>query len=147
VDIDRVMDRLRSTAQGLGLPFGNRRMTYNSRPAQEVGKWADVQGFGEAFHRKAFQAYFVHGRNIHRTDVLEKIAASAGLDPSGVAAALGNDDFRNAVDKDWSRSRNMGITAVPTFAMDGEFLVGAQPYEAIEALVNRHGAARREGRS
>ncbi len=41
VDIDQMMAHLKQVASGLGLPFGDRKMTYNSRLAQEVGKWAN----------------------------------------------------------------------------------------------------------
>ncbi|MBI5064136.1 MAG: DsbA family protein, partial [Desulfatitalea sp.] len=61
VDIPAVLARLKSTAAGLGLPFTERSMTYNSRRAQELGKWAEESGQGEAFHRRAFEAYFAHG--------------------------------------------------------------------------------------
>jgi predicted DsbA family dithiol-disulfide isomerase len=51
--------------------------------------------------------------------------------------------YREAVDGDWSRSREMGIRAVPTFLIDHEVLVGAQPYEVIEAFLKEHGVKRR----
>ena len=39
VDIDQVMAHLKQVASVLGLPFGDRKMTYNSRLAQELGKY------------------------------------------------------------------------------------------------------------
>ncbi len=44
VDIDQVMARLKAVARELGLPFGDRAMTYNSRLAQELGHWAETEG-------------------------------------------------------------------------------------------------------
>ena len=49
-DIDEMMQKLRGVADSLGLPLGNRQRTYNSRLAQELGKWAEQEGRGEAFH-------------------------------------------------------------------------------------------------
>ncbi|MCP4688650.1 MAG: hypothetical protein GY859_11410, partial [Desulfobacterales bacterium] len=40
VDIPAMISRLRETAADLGLPFGSRGKSYNSRLAQELGKWA-----------------------------------------------------------------------------------------------------------
>jgi protein-disulfide isomerase len=40
-----------------------------------------------------------------------------------------------AVDRDWLRSHHLGITAVPTFRMNGENLVGALPYEQLAAFM------------
>ena len=45
--------------------------------------------------------------------------------------------FREAVDRDWQRSREMGVTGVPTYAAAGFAVVGAQPYEVLEELVLR----------
>ena len=36
-DIDQMMTHLKQVSSGLGLPFGDRKMTYNSRLAQELG--------------------------------------------------------------------------------------------------------------
>lgn len=52
---------LKATAAKLGLPFGDRTATCNSRRAQELGKWAEAENRGEPFHRLAFEAYFVKG--------------------------------------------------------------------------------------
>ena len=47
VDIPGMLTRLRQVARELDLPFGDRTMTYNSRLAQELGKWAGTQEGGE----------------------------------------------------------------------------------------------------
>ena len=46
-----------------------------------------------------------------------------------------NKTFKAAVDRDWLRSHHLGITAVPTFRMNEENLVGAQPYEQLAAFM------------
>ena len=47
--------------------------------------------------------------------------------------------FRDAVDADWKLSRQYGITGVPTFVVGRYGVVGAQPYEALEQLVEKGG--------
>ena len=143
VDIPAVLARLKSTAAGLGLPFTARSMTYNSRRAQELGKWAEAEGRGDAFHLLAFEAYFAHGRNIGQLDVLMDLAASAGLDPQEARMVMAQGRYQAAVDADWQRSREWGITAVPTFQIQDRRLVGAHPYEAIRDLAIAAGARRR----
>lgn len=144
VDIPAVLARLKSTADDLGLPFTARSMTYNSRRAQELGKWAEAEGRGETFHRLVFDAYFAHGRNIGHLDVLLELAAAAGLDPLEAQRILDQKRYKAAVDQDWQRSRELGITAVPTFQVQGRRLVGAHPYEAIRDLALAAGAAPRK---
>jgi predicted DsbA family dithiol-disulfide isomerase len=135
LDIPRMLAHLQRTADDLDLPFGPRTMTYNSRRAQELSKWAEDQGHGQAFHQSVFQAYFAHGRNIAQTTVLRDLAASAGLDPEQAEQVLAQGRYADAVDRDWEHSRRMGITAVPTFVCKGRGLVGAQSYEALTELV------------
>ena len=133
IDIPAVMKRLESVAAECGLPFGSRTMTFNSRRAQEVGKWAESLGKGEEFHMAVFKAYFAEGRNIAKIPVLVELAASVGL--KGVEEILSQGTFKQAVEEDWSYSRRCEITAVPTFLANGRRAVGAQPYNVLEKLV------------
>ena len=135
--------RLVELAKQQGLPYGDRTMTYNSRLAQELGKWADGQDGGEAIHDALFRAYFVDGLNIGRHEVLRSIAGQLGLDVDEARRVLETRSFQDAVDRDWQRSRELAITGVPTFVAGGYGAVGAQPYETLEALVVKAGARRR----
>ena len=130
--------KARMTAEGL--PYGERTMTYNSRLAQELGKWADTQPGGEAIHDALFRAYFVEARDISQPAVLLDIAESVGLSRDGARKVLEQRTFKAAVDEDWALSRQYGITGVPTFVAGRFGVVGAQPYEALEALVRKAAA-------
>ena len=120
-----------------GLPYGERTMTYNSRLAQELGKWADTQPGGEAIHDALFRAYFVEARDISQPAVLLEIAQQVGLPVDAARQVLEKRTFKDAVDADWTLSREYGITGVPTFIAGGHGVVGAQPYEALEHLVRK----------
>jgi predicted DsbA family dithiol-disulfide isomerase len=127
--------KARMTAEGL--PYGERTMTYNSRLAQELGKWADTQPGGDAFHDALFRAYFVEARDISRPAVLLDVVEQIGLPVDDAREVLERRTFKDAVDADWALSREYGISGVPTFVAGGYGVVGAQPYEALEALVRR----------
>jgi predicted DsbA family dithiol-disulfide isomerase len=83
------MEHLKKVAAELRLPWGMRTRTYNSRRAQELGKWAEALGKGDEFHQAVFQAYFVHGRNIADISVLKGIAGTIGLDGRLAETGLG----------------------------------------------------------
>jgi predicted DsbA family dithiol-disulfide isomerase len=136
LDIPRMLAHLKQTADELGLPFGRRTMTYNSRRAQELGKWAEEQGCGEAFHRAAFHAYFAEGQNIARIEVLRRLAHHIELNADPAEEVLNAGRYKEAVDQDWQRARQLGIHAVPTFQIHGRILVGAQKYKSLEQLIN-----------
>jgi predicted DsbA family dithiol-disulfide isomerase len=118
-----------------GLPLGDRKMTYNSRLAQELGKWAESMGKGDEFHNRVFRAYFAEGKNIGTISELVSLAGQVGLTEKEANEVLETRSFRDAVDRDWEHSRRMGVTAVPTFTMDSQAVVGAQPYEVLEQFM------------
>ena len=137
VDRKAMHAQMKARMDAEGLPYGERTMTYNSRLSQELGKWADTQPGGEAFHDAMFRAYFVEARDISRPEVLLEIAERAGLPRAAAAEVLEKRTFRAAVDADWKLSREYGITGVPTFVAGHRGVVGAQPYEVIERLVKQ----------
>ena len=114
VDVDKMMEQLKTTAAKFGVALGDRKMTYNSRLAQEVGLWAETKGRGHEFHMEAFKAYFVEGKNIAEKDVLLNLIERSGLDPKEGESVIDKRKFSAAVDSDWELSRKAGITAVPT---------------------------------
>ena len=139
-----MMARLRHVAHEEGLPLGDRKKTYNSRLAQELAKWAEAAGKGDAYHDVIFRTYFVDGKNIGRISVLVDLVRSLRLSGQEAQKVLETRAFKEEVDLDWARSRRLGITAVPTFVCDGRAVVGAQPYEVLEALVGSCNARKRE---
>ncbi len=136
-NIPEMMAHLKTIADAEGLPFGNRTRTYNSRLAQELAKWAESQGKGDVFHAAAFRTYFVDGKNIARMENLIDIAVSVSLDPDEARRVFEERTYREAVDADWQRAHQLGITAVPTFLYGKGRLVGAQPYEALKQFVGQ----------
>jgi predicted DsbA family dithiol-disulfide isomerase len=137
IDVDAMYARMKALMDGEGLEYGRRDYTYNSRLAQELGKWADTQNGGEAIHDALYRAYFVDGRNIGDIEVLVEIADSVGLPAGAPRTVLEQRSFEAQIDSDWERSRSYGITGVPTFVAGGYGVVGAQPYETLENLLNR----------
>ncbi len=136
-DIPKMHAQMRARMAAEGLPYGERSMTYNSRLAQELGKWADTQPGGGAIHDALFRAYFVDARNIGDAGVLLEIAESVGLAREEAKEVLEKRTFKDAVDADWEKSRRYGVTGVPTFVIGNQGVVGAQPYEVLEQLVEQ----------
>lgn len=143
VDIGRIMSRLKQVANELGLPLGERKKTYNSRLAQELAKWAESKSKGDEFHEAVFRSYFVDGKNIGKVDKLVLLAKSVGLPDKEAKEVLESRTFRGAVDSDWSRAHAMGVTAVPTFVIDQQAIVGAEPYEVLEQFLKANHVKKR----
>ena len=136
-DLDAMHERMKAAMDAEGLAYSPRSHTYNSRFAQELGKWADTQAGGEAIHDAMYKAYFVDTENVADFDVLVNIAGKVGLDTTSARAVLETRSFSDAVDADWARSQQAEVTGVPTFAAAGMAIVGAQPYPMLERLINK----------
>jgi predicted DsbA family dithiol-disulfide isomerase len=143
MDIPAMLERLKKVAEDLGLPWGTRKMTFNSRLAQEMGKWAEEKGKGDGFHDAVFRSYFVDGKNIAKKGVLLELAKKVGLPVKEAREVLESRSFKEAVDEDWKLSMKWGVTAVPTFVIDGHAVVGAQPYDVLEAFLVQNGIKKR----
>jgi predicted DsbA family dithiol-disulfide isomerase len=142
-DLAAAQARMKRLMAAEGLPYGERTMTYNSRLAQELAKWAETQPGGARIHDALFRAYFVDSVNLADPHNLVRIAAEIGLPAAEAESVLSTRQFRGTVDADWQRSRDLGITGVPTFVVGSRGLVGAQPFEELEGLVRAAGAVRR----
>jgi len=131
--------RLLQIAAVEGLPLAERSRTYNSRLAQELGKWAELQGRGDQFRHMVYRAYFVEGVNIARTEELLRIAAVVGLPAEETRTVLEERSCAAAVDADWQRAMDLRITAVPTHFCDGKRLTGFAAYEDFVRLIGMNG--------
>ena len=134
-DIEAMMQRCKQVAGELNLPFGDRTRTYNSRRAQELGKWAEEQGVGEAYHMEVYRAYFVEGLNIAKPDILAGVAESVGLDHGKALKVIDKRSYAAHVDDDWKRASELGVTAVPTSIYRQQALVGFQAYASYRQLI------------
>jgi predicted DsbA family dithiol-disulfide isomerase len=143
-DPEAMYQRMKKLMDAEGLPYGRRTHTYNSRLAQEIGKWAETQPGGHALDESLFKAYFVDARNIGDPEVLLDLVQSAGLDVDDAARAIAERRLKDAVDADWAKSRQYGVTGVPTYVAGGYGVVGAQSYEVLELLAKRAGAQLRQ---
>ena len=140
VDLEAMYNRMKGLMDAEGLPYGRRTHTYNSRLAQELGTWAETQAGGEAIHDLLYRAYFVDALNVGDADVLVALAEAAGLAGEAAREVLESRRFKAEVDADWQKSRDFGVTGVPTFVAGGHGVVGAQPYAALEGLLTQAGA-------
>lgn len=127
--------RLLQIATAEGLPLVERSRTCNSRLAQELGKWAESRGRGDDFRRAVYHAYFAEGVNIALEDELLRIATVAGLPADEARGVLAQRSFAAAVDADWQRAAELGITAVPTHLCEGRRLTGFSSYDAFVRLI------------
>ncbi len=135
LDVPAAMEQLSQVAESVGLPFGSRSHTYNSRNAQEVGLWVVQQGAFTPYLNAVYRAYFVDGVNIAQPKKLLRIISALGLDPAAAQKVLQERSYAAAVDQELDRAVVAGIRAVPTLRCEGRELVGFQSFEACRQLI------------
>jgi predicted DsbA family dithiol-disulfide isomerase len=137
-------------AKELGLPFNPPEILSNTMKAHILSEYARDQGKFDALHRELFRANFAEGLNLSDDDVLQEAARKAGLDPEAAMEAIADPSYRERVEAAIERSRQLRITGVPTFIVEGKYkIVGAHPLETLRDAFRRIGEMEgqsREGR-
>lgn len=117
-------------AAGLTIDFEAMQRTPNTLDAHRLIHWAGIEGKQLAAVDALFAAYFTEGRDIGAADTLADIADSIGMDASVVLRLLASDADRDDIARRDAEARQMGVSSVPTFIVDGKHAVpGAQPPE------------------
>ncbi|MFT6715443.1 MAG: putative DsbA family dithiol-disulfide isomerase [Saprospiraceae bacterium] len=133
-DLERVtnmQNRLEAVAleQGISMDFSKIKYAHNTLKAhaliQSTNSKKNKLKLNEAF----MSAYFEHGKNIGSTDVLEQIALDNDVEfDSNYNTSLNI----QAVKQEELKTKQMGVNAVPSFIINGKYLIqGAQPKESF----------------
>lgn len=78
---------------------------------------------------------FAHQRELDPAS-LERHAQKLGLDMKRFKAALGSKKLAAQVDADIAEAKALGVSGTPTFFINGRILVGAQPLEAFQRVID-----------
>lgn len=83
-------------------------------------------------------AYFTNGLNIADVDVLAGCASTVGIDRDACLKFLQSDELAAQVRAEIASASDLGVTAVPTFVINGQWSVpGAQDVEMFERILER----------
>lgn len=136
IDVDASQRAIREKAISMGLEYGKRTHTFNSRNAQVVGKAMAQHGLFDSYKRAVFRSYFGKGENISSNDVLQSIIDQVQTIELKVADLIENPDYQKLVDLDWELCSQNNITGVPTYQYDNRYCVGAQNSASLLELFN-----------
>lgn len=128
--------RDQAAAVGLEIDWDAIARTPNTLNAHRLIHWAGIERRQTFVVDRLFKAYFREGRDLGDPEVLADIADGAGMDASVVLRLLESDaDLQDIRDRD-AASREMGVTGVPTFVVNGQHAVpGAQPPELWSKVI------------
>lgn len=103
---------------------------------------AKEHGMGSAYSEAMFRAFFQQDRNIGQDDVIIDVAESVGLNRLDIVAALASQERRQKQQEDQDFAVNsVGISAVPSFRVNGHLAPGVLGAEQLIRLVDEAAAS------
>lgn len=117
------------------LPLDNHAQAFK---AAEAGHCAHEQGKFWPYH----DVLFAKQREGLGVDQLKKYASELGLEASAFETCLDQGKFADLVRQDLKSAQGLGVTATPTFFINGRPLSGAQPFEAFKRMIDEELARR-----
>ncbi|MFJ2146365.1 DsbA family protein [Glutamicibacter sp. NPDC087831] len=128
-----------AAAEGLNYDFANLKVA-NSFTALRVLEYAKKHGAGNEMKEALLSAHFEKGLNTGDLETLLELAGTLGLDTWELRAKLSSGSYVEEVNADIVQARELGISGVPFFIIDGRYgISGAQPAEVFaNALAQVH---------
>ncbi len=133
-------ERLTGIAKSLGVEFRfyDGMRVRNTFRAHQLLHWAGEQGRQTDLELALFDSYFSREEDVDDLDVLVAAAGRAGLDEELARAVVADGRYADAVREEQQFWLGKGINAVPSFILDGRYLIpGAQDPEVFVAALRR----------
>ncbi len=143
----QIIEHLTSVAADDGITFHlDRAKRANTLLAHRL-VWfagrADDHRRQAAMKERLMAAYFTDALDVSDPDVLADLAAEVGIPRPAATRLLAGDDGLDEVIQDIARATAYGITAVPTYVVDGRWTIpGAQDADTFLAVLHRMAARR-----
>jgi protein-disulfide isomerase len=115
----------------------SRRAAVAARAAQEQGKFWD-------YHDVLFDNQRSPNSGAFSNENLVGFAREVGLDMGRFEAAITSGEYEAVVEKDFREGQDAGISSTPSFIINGRVLVGPQPLETFEQVIEEE-ARKAEG--
>lgn len=110
-----------------------------ARPAHAAARCAGALGRYWPYHDRLFAAQPAFER-----DDLIRYAVEVGVAREPFVKCLDARRFDSAVEADLAQGRGLGVRSTPTFLINGQPIVGAQPIETFRSVIDQ--ALRAAGR-
>jgi predicted DsbA family dithiol-disulfide isomerase len=141
----RMMENLARMGKAENIVFSERNFTTNSHKSLLLAEAAKGEGLEifEALNEGLFRAYFTDGRNIGDPRVLRDVAQSAGVPTDRIEQAWSDAAYEERLALDREAAAQIGITGIPTFIVDGRWIIeGAVPVEMLREVAHKIAAGK-----
>ena len=97
---------------------------------------ADQDAFWE-YHDKLFVSQNGENRGAFNKDKLKEFAAELGLDSAEFDQCLDSGKHTAAVQEATQMAQSIGVSSTPAFLINGTPMLGAQPIEAFQQVIDK----------
>jgi predicted DsbA family dithiol-disulfide isomerase len=138
----QVISRVTAAAGEDGIDMRlDRALRANTLLAHRLLWWAstpECPASQAAVQDRLMRAYFTDGDDIGDPERLAELLSDLGVDPAATADFLAGDAGVTEVTREIERAGEHGISAVPTFVVNGQWAIpGAQDVETFERVLRR----------
>jgi len=102
-----------------------------AQKAAEAAECADEQGKFWEYHDKLFET-----QGAHEVASLKGYAEELGLDTAAFDSCLDSGIMAEEVKTDMADGQSVGVSGTPTFFVNGEIVVGAQPFDTFKEQID-----------
>lgn len=134
---ERIYREIRAVGaeEDLAFAFDAIRRTPNTVECHRLIRFAGSRGRQDAVVEGLFRAYFLAGEDIGASEVLLRVADEAGLAGTETRVFLESDREQQAVLAEDRAARRAGLQGVPTFIVNGKFVLsGAHQPEVLHQM-------------
>ena len=96
---------------------------------------ADQNKFWE-YHDKLYSSQSGENQGAFNKDNLKKYAEELGLDTSAFNECLDSGKYTQLIQDESNMASSIGVRSTPTFLINGQAVVGAQPFEIFEQTID-----------
>jgi protein-disulfide isomerase len=104
--------------------------------AAEAAECASDQNKYWEYHDKLYNSQAGENQGAFNKDNLKKFAADLGLDTQTFNECLDSGKYTSLIQADTQASSAFGVQSTPTFLIDGQPVVGAQPFEVFQQTID-----------
>lgn len=129
--VEDMLGQMTAMAAAEGITFDFDTVSHsNTAAAHRVLHLAKEQGIYDEVLDRLFRAYFAEGVNVGDPEQLSAVLDEVGLNPEEVQDAFEDESFGEAVERDITRARMLGVTGVPFYLINEKYgISGAQQPE------------------
>lgn len=123
--------KVRYMTRDLPLPFHA-----NAEKAAVAARCAGKQNAYQAMHDKLFETQQVWSALTDVNETFIGYTGSLGIKKESFRSCLADQSVLSAVKADAALASELGANGTPTFMINGNLLVGAQPYSAFQTMID-----------